>query len=656
MDPSPVEPQDLETPKYYYGRVRAFDTTGNRGPWTSLVKSQPTLIDSAEIKNLTASKIKAGTITSSIIELDGAASIIQSTNFVSGTSGWRIQGDGTAEFSAGVIRGTVKAGSVFIDANNRWKSDASGATIAVPEFNVGSSTNYINWDGSKLKIVAASTNNYLAWDGNTLTIKGSIRLPDDSVPVNEDGAAEAANTLIKTDGFVGGLTLTNKKLFFGQGLYDNENTAFFVGKNDTTNQADFSLGNKLTWNGSTLTVRGNLQLEDGSSAINEDDADEAAEEAAEEAVEGLKDEIYEDGFIGGLRINATKMYYGQGTFNNQNTAFYVGKNANGQADFSLGDKLTWNGDTLSITGNVVITGGSTFVSINDAQNTANTANTNATLAQQAANNAIPKGFAAEDINTYSTLIDGNKIITGSIQANRIAAGSITADRMAANYVYGGTISADQIIGGDITGTSFRTHNDRTHFDSNSYIGKIGVESSEGATQCELYAGSNQGFRVQTSYNGEIWLAGSSIYVNLVQFTSGRSIIGLSTSQGSGSGLVVSDGQVYRTSSKRELKENIEDFNNIALIDGLRPRTFTWKVFPGQFKEETEEQKLRRESSVNVGFIAEEVEEVGNGLLSIYNYEEGGNVEVEMYKHLDILALAVASIQDLRKRVAELESN
>jgi len=39
---------------------------------------------------------------------------------------------------------------------------------------------------------------------------------------------------------------------------------------------------------------------------------------------------------------------------------------------------------------------------------------------------------------------------------------------------------------------------------------------------------------------------------------------------------------------------------------------------------------------------------------VYNYEEDGDGEIEMYKHLDLLALAVASIQDLRKRVLELE--
>jgi hypothetical protein len=42
-------------------------------------------------------------------------------------------------------------------------------------------------------------------------------------------------------------------------------------------------------------------------------------------------------------------------------------------------------------------------------------------------------------------------------------------------------------------------------------------------------------------------------------------------------------------------------------------------------------------------------------LSVYNYEEGGNGEVEMYKHLDILALSVANIKDLRTRISSLEA-
>jgi hypothetical protein len=135
------------TPPIYYGRVRSFDSSGNRGPWTSLIGSVATLIDSAEITELTATKIKAGTITSSIIALDGANSIIKSANYDAGSGGWAIKGDGTAEFGSASIRGGLKAESVFINADNRWRRNA-GDTAANSEFKVGSADKYLYYDGN----------------------------------------------------------------------------------------------------------------------------------------------------------------------------------------------------------------------------------------------------------------------------------------------------------------------------------------------------------------------------------------------------------------------------------------------------------------------------------------------------------------------------
>jgi len=135
------------TPPIYYGRVRSFDNSGNKGPWTSLIGSVATLIDSAEITELTATKIKAGTITSSIIALDGANSIIKSANYAAGSGGWAIKGDGTAEFGSASIRGGLKAESVFINADNRWRRNA-GDTAANSEFKVGSADKYLYYDGN----------------------------------------------------------------------------------------------------------------------------------------------------------------------------------------------------------------------------------------------------------------------------------------------------------------------------------------------------------------------------------------------------------------------------------------------------------------------------------------------------------------------------
>ena len=135
------------TPPIYYGRVRSFDNSGNKGPWTSLIGSVATLIDSAEITELTATKIKAGTITSSIIALDGANSIIKSANYAAGSGGWAIKGDGTAEFGSASIRGVLKAESVFINADNRWRRNNLD-TAANSEFKVGSADKYLYYDGN----------------------------------------------------------------------------------------------------------------------------------------------------------------------------------------------------------------------------------------------------------------------------------------------------------------------------------------------------------------------------------------------------------------------------------------------------------------------------------------------------------------------------
>ena len=152
-----------QTDVVYYGRIKTVDTSGNESGWTpssGLKASTATdMIPGSHIANLTAAKITAGTIgaheiilkqqgTQSNIVAPANMAIIRSSNYngaynnntgvwTSGTTGWVISGDGRAEFSTAAIRGTLTAGSVFINADNRWKSDATGNTISTPQFKVG---------------------------------------------------------------------------------------------------------------------------------------------------------------------------------------------------------------------------------------------------------------------------------------------------------------------------------------------------------------------------------------------------------------------------------------------------------------------------------------------------------------------------------------
>jgi len=545
---------DSEEQVKYYGRIKTVDTSGNESGWTpssGLKESSPTqLIESAHIRNLTASKITAGTINAHeiILKQQGAQTSISapanmailrssdyngsynnSTNQWSpGTSGWVIAGNGYAEFATASLRGGLRAESVFINADNRWRRNSTN-TDSSSEFKVGSSSKYLLYDGTNL-----------TFTGNLSAVGGTFTGTLSGVNGNFTGTLTAGSVRVGHEAISSGSS--EKGISIQASGLSQWNNAWIQ---RADNSVYFRAGNNTRY----------IQLD--TSGTNE--------------IKFPNFSVNNDGLL---------------TANNAN-----------------------------ITGHIDATSG-----------------------------------------TFSgTLSGANGTFTGTLNG---VGGNFTGT-ISANQITGGQMSADRISGGTIVGSSFQSPGGRIELDQNETIIKLGTASSSGATQCFIYPGGNQGFHVETSNNGSMWIAGAHLYPNLIQFTSGRYIVGLQTDFGNGTRLVVSNQQIYREGSKRELKENIQDFNNISLIDGLRPRTFTWKALKNrknQNNEETEEQKLKRESAIHIGFIAEEVEEASDGLLSIYNDEEDGDGEVVMYKQLDILALAVANIQDLRKRVADLENS
>ena len=102
------------------------------------VKIANAAIDDAKITTLSATKLTAGTI--------DVGQYIKSSDFVSGSAGWEIHGNGTAEFSGVVVRGTVYATAGQIGGNtidstglqspgysvgvSGWRLDSSGALHA----------------------------------------------------------------------------------------------------------------------------------------------------------------------------------------------------------------------------------------------------------------------------------------------------------------------------------------------------------------------------------------------------------------------------------------------------------------------------------------------------------------------------------------------
>lgn len=247
----------------YYGRVRAINTSGNAGTWTSLVthSGNTPLITDQYIGSLTAGKITTGLMTAEQVILQNASgtlesytptagmSVIRSSNFKTGPlgtgAGWIIRGDGTAEFDAASIRGTLSANSIFINANNRWARNAANNASNL-EFVVGNATNQLYWNptggtdsGSLLKV--GNSTNYMQWDNNTLTVTGAI-----------------TTSATITSSSAGGIGIGTSSLYFGANQYANANTPFYV---DTSSR--FSLGDKLYFDGTNLTVTGTINAAGG---------------------------------------------------------------------------------------------------------------------------------------------------------------------------------------------------------------------------------------------------------------------------------------------------------------------------------------------------------------------------------------------------------
>lgn len=200
------------TTRRYFGRIRTIDSSGNPSDWSPIVQSdqENPLISNQYISSLTAAKITAGTIGAHEIVLTqaGAATsysapantaVIRSSNYQANTAGWLIRGDGFAEFDSTVIRGGLKAGSVFINADNRWKSDINGNVIANAEFKLGTSTKYLAYDGVD---TLTFTGNLLAANG---TFSGNLSAAGGSFTGNV--SIGSGSSILKAD--TNGLYLGN---------------------------------------------------------------------------------------------------------------------------------------------------------------------------------------------------------------------------------------------------------------------------------------------------------------------------------------------------------------------------------------------------------------------------------------------------------------
>jgi hypothetical protein len=119
-------------------------------------------VDNAKIADLSADKLTAGSI--------AVGQHIQSTSYVAGSQGWRINGNGTAEFGAASIRGLLTAAQ--IDTRGLTIKDANGNVILsagtplaasrVSGLGTLATQNSVNWNTQLVNIPAFGNFAYLS--------------------------------------------------------------------------------------------------------------------------------------------------------------------------------------------------------------------------------------------------------------------------------------------------------------------------------------------------------------------------------------------------------------------------------------------------------------------------------------------------------------
>ena len=305
---------------------------------------------------------------------------------------------GTAATSASVYSvATTSANTAYTNASASAYTQAGAAyTNASASAYLQASSAYTNAKAVADSIASGSSNGTFINGSSVISpiIAGNLGYFSGKVTVGS-----GANPIVLD------ATTATRRIYVGTGTYNNTNTAVYM---DGAGQ--FSLKDKLTWDGTTLSINGNITVAGGNAATSASvytvatNAANSAESNAISSASGsawtmasaaytnakaVADSIAAGTYSGGTFISSTtiaspiiagnlgyfsgkvtvgntnsivldattatrRIYVGAGNYNNTDTSVYL----DGSGQFSLKDKLSWDGSTLSINGTVTATLGS----------------------------------------------------------------------------------------------------------------------------------------------------------------------------------------------------------------------------------------------------------------------------------------------------------
>lgn len=218
---------------------------------------------------------------------------------------------------------------------------------------------------------------------------------------------------------------------------------------------------------------------------------------------GLSARFVQAGLVSGTQIIGGDIY-------SSNFASGVGTHINlNNGTFEVGgNKLTYNGSTLSIRGNITVGGsGNTNGTVNvlnasgqpvvTLDNNGITLKNGATIDYSKISNPPTIPTSASQLSDYSTLITNTSIRTIEVTAQNLTAGHVAAENITGTTISGKTISGGTINGATITGNTSITQKSS---DNSEKVVIDGGEINVGSTNSKWYTKIDNGF--VTIDNGE----------------------------------------------------------------------------------------------------------------------------------------------------------
>jgi len=669
-------------PVKYYGRVRTIDTSGNISGWTSIVASGDTpLIDEEFIGSLTAGKITAGTIgaheiiltqpgTATTITSPDNKAILRSSDYngsynnatdtwSAGSTGWIISGDGRAEFNNATIRGTLQ----FIDGSAPGSIYYGATQPSIPSPFTAKLISAISGNGTSVTYTTGTTahglsvgkivslnhvipsqynlkNQYVtAVTTYTFTVTSSATGTFN--PIYSIGAEVVAGQIPEFSIWYNSTSGDNKSYIYGSSAWNQSlgNVSNLTPQNQT--QTGLIAGTTITGGGITLTTGGNIK--GGQTAYN----------------------------------TGTGFFLG---YSGTTHKFSIGNSA--------GNKLTWDGENLTVTGEInassgtfsgsitasgTISGG-TISGATISGGSLSTTDNNLRLAANAFNNGLQSGTVASlKINNAAAEANTSQVVPGVYfqdSSNSAIFSKITGNTWNGEYYLnmhsprtnsGATLDYSNIrLGSNGLFQNFVDANGNKQSDLQLLSGEIMLRASNSASSLfyslrltesifSIYTSSHTSLMQENNAtsSGYLRIPCSAVNTAITTFAkaAGSYHITFHSTTNTVMGYIYTDNSrtYYDIGSDYRLKENINPINNaVDTIKNLNPVYFNYKT-----------DQSKRVS----GFIAHEVQSVMPEMVHLEKdaIKEDGSPDYQGLDYSKFTPILTAAVKEIIERLEIVEN-